>query len=128
MQDSGPSENESVAKNLSTSLGYIGFAGFGALVGLVAILLRRESLDPGAIVAIIVFYLAALSLISFLILRQISNLAGRSKEADKTIPDYEQPQAINSANVNQLNEARERPASVVENTTRTLDKVPVERK
>lgn len=128
VQDTGPSKNDSVAKNLSTSLGYIGIAGFGALVGLVAILMRRDSLDPAIIVLVVLFYLSALSLISLMTLHQISKFAGLSKEPRENIPDHEHSPQIYSSPANQLNEATERPASVVENTTRTLDKVPVERK
>lgn len=127
VQNAGSSENESVAKSLSTALGYIGFAGFGALVGLVAILLRRDSLEPAAIVAVVFFYLTALSAISFMILRQISNLAGSTNRTDKSVPNHEDPGQVYSAPANMLDEAKQRPASVVENTTRTLDKVPVER-
>ncbi|MCB1024056.1 MAG: hypothetical protein KDB79_06695 [Acidobacteria bacterium] len=128
MQTPDSPEKNSIAKSLSSSLGYIGFAGFLTLAGILAMLLKRESLDPGAIVGIIFLFLAALTTICYLILRQISKLADTPNKSNQNTPNYESPQELNSANANLLHEARERPASVVENTTRTLDKVPVERK
>ncbi len=120
-------ESISDAERLTVAFAIIGASGFGVLVGLVAILLGNNFPTEGVIITVIV-YLATLFGICFLTLRQISQLSHASKEKEKAYPvSYEAPQ-IGQANANQLEEAKQAPASVVEDTTRTLNKVPVERK
>ncbi len=120
-------ESKSDAERLTVAFAIIGASGFGVLVGLVAILLGNGFPTDGVIMTVIV-YLATLFGISFLTLRQISQLSHASKEKAQPYPEsYEAPQ-IGKANANQLEEPKQAPASVVEDTTRTLNKVPVERK
>ena len=118
---------QTVAENLSSSLGYIGgFGLFGFIF--VALVLVKNGVPPTALVFISLFYLASLFGICFLILRQTS---GFSK---KTLPKGEDIQSgihtgqLTSPSTARLEEYKEPITSVTENTTRTLDKVLVERK
>ncbi|NNF00279.1 MAG: zinc ribbon domain-containing protein [Pyrinomonadaceae bacterium] len=127
IQGEDESESTSVAKSLATSLGYIGAAGFGVLIGIIAILTKSD-IDPPALVAVIAFYLVALFGICFSILQMIPKVSGKRDQSRTTSPDHASPAQLDSPTTNQLEEAKVAPASVVENTTRTLDKVPIERK
>ena len=109
------------------SLGYIGLFGFLALVGIVAILINNGGDEP-LIVTVTAMFLATLFGICFIILKQISKLSGNTTESKQSNTDPSSTiKEINSPITNQLEEPRQAPASVIENTTRTLDKVKVER-
>ena len=119
-------EQKSISKTLASSLGYIGAAGFAVLIGIIAILAKNSRIDPPLLMMIILAYLGALTGVCWMILRQISIMSG-VKEKSKPEAEYAPPQALKSPTTNQLGEPTQPPASVVENTTRTFDKVPVER-
>ena len=127
MQDSIEPESTTVAKNLASSLGYIGAAGFGVLVGIIAIL-TQSNFDQPAIILVIGLYLATLFGICFSILRMIPKVAEKQDSSAGFTNQSSRPDQLNAPNTNRLEEPKQAPASVVENTTRTLDKVPVERK
>ncbi len=118
------SGNDSVAKGLATSLGYIGLFGFLSLVAIVAILIGNE-VDAPVIVVVTAMFLATLFGISFIILRQISKLSEKTTESNQTNTPSINVKELNSPITNQLEEPKHAPASVVEHTTRTLDKVPI---
>lgn len=122
------SDRASVAKNLSASLGYIPGVGFFCYI-FVVIALVKNGVPGNQIIPITFFYFAALFAICFLILRQTSILSkGERRPADKSLPEegasnYSTP--ITTARLRELREPGI--GSVIENTTRTLDKVRVER-
>ena len=120
-------ESTSVAKNLATSLGFIGVAGFGVLIGIIAILTKSD-FDQAALVLVVGLYLTTLFGICLSILRMIPKVSGNAETFQNNAPTFSKPSEIKSPTANQLEEPKQAPASVVENTTRTLDKVPVERK
>ena len=120
--------NESLAKSLSTSLGYIGFAGFLSLVGIIAILTKDRWFEPAALVLIVGLFLTTLFGISGMILKQIFKLSENNKTTTNTPETNFQPAELNPPTTNKLQAPTEAPASVVENTTKTLDEVMVERK
>lgn len=126
MQDNY-AEPTTVAQNLSTSLGYIGVAGFGLLVGLVVVLTRSD-FDQPAIIVVIALYLATLLAVCLSILRMIPKVSEKEGSSSNFTSQVSQPDQLSSPTTNQLEEPKQAPASVIENTTRTLDKVPVERK
>lgn len=113
---------------LVVALGVVAIGGLGTLAGILAILLDRIS-QTEPIVAFSVFYLAAWFGLCFMIMRQISklidaNLAGKIGFGSGKAQRTEQPAVqLPPKSTAQLEEFRQ-PASVVENTTRTLDKVP----
>lgn len=121
------SEQQSVLNTMITALIVVSTAGLGVLVGLMAIMLDKfPNPEPAFIFAI--FYLATLFGISFMIMRQISKLIDAKLKGNDV--DFESPRRreepliqLPPKTTNQLEEFRE-PASVIENTTRTLDEVP----
>lgn len=122
--DSGNSE--SVAERLASSLRWIGFGGFIALIALVGMVLKDNMLDA-AVVAIIAMFLTTLFGICFLMLWQISKLTAGQSNTTRVDSGASAPAELESKIPNQLEQPQQPPASVVENTTRTLDKVPITR-
>ena len=122
------SENaNAVCEGLSASLGYVGGFGFVGFI-FVALILVKNGVHPTALTFISFFYLAALVGVCFLILEQIR--AAREKSTAEKInfqSDF-QTVLLNAPNTAQLEEPKQQPISVTENTTRTLDEVLVERK
>ena len=124
------SEQQSVLNTMITALIVVCTAGLGVLVGLMAILLNNlPNPEPAVILAI--FYLATLFGIVFMIMRQVSKLIDAKLKGKET--DFESPRRREEPLVQlppkttaQLEDYRQ-PASVVENTTRTLDEVPLRR-
>ena len=119
---------KSISGLLVVSTTFIVIFGLGILVGLFAVLLGNGVPFDEA-VKIGIFYLAALTFICFLVLRPLSKHASnRDDQPRKTseMNTYKAPQ-LGKANPAALNEANIPVASVTEHTTRTLDKVLVER-
>lgn len=123
----GKSEQQSVLNTLITALIVVCTAGLGVLVGLMAILLDKlPNPEPAFLFAL--FYLATLFGIAFMITRQISKLIDAKLRGNdisapvRTIRDEPLVQ-LPPKTTNQLDDFRE-PASVVDNTTRTLEEVP----
>lgn len=120
------SEQQSVLNMLITALIVVCTAGLGVLVGLMAILLDKlQNPEPAFIFAL--FYLATLFGIAFMIMRQISKLIDAKlmgKELDfEPARRREEPLVqLPPKTTAQLGAFRE-PASVIENTTRTLDEI-----
>ena len=111
------------------ALSVVGIAGLGILIVLLAVLLNRVA-RPEPVFAFAVFYLAAWFGVCFMMMRQISKLVD-ANIAGKIRFDPEKSRQTGSPLVQlpprttaQLEEYRQ-PASVIENTTRTLDEVPV---
>jgi hypothetical protein len=120
-------EHQSVLNTLITALIVVCTAGLGVLVGLMAILLDRLP-NPEPVFVFALFYLATVFGIAFMIMRQISKLIdAKLKGSDvaapaRTLRDEPLVQ-LPPKTTNQLEDFRE-PASVVDNTTRTLEEVP----
>lgn len=124
-ENDGP---QSVLNTLITALIVVATAGLGVLIGLLAVLLDKVP-RPEPVIALAIFYLATVFGICFMIMRQISKMIDakldkRESRETATLQPLVQLPAKNTA---QLEEFRE-PASVIENTTRTLDEIPIGRK
>ena len=119
-------ETNSVAANLSQSMGYIGgFGMFGFIF--VILILVKNGVDRNALVLISLLYFAALFGICFLVIRQIS--ASSKKSPEKEIASNEpRPAYLRPVTTAQLPEPGDHPISITEHTTRTLDEVMIERK
>lgn len=115
----------SIAETLSTAIGFIGTFGLIGFIFLIRTLLGKN-VDEGLIVAVSFLYLATVFGICTMLLKQISNSKTAASNHDLQ-SDYAAPQ-IKSVNTNRLEESKQNPASVVEETTRTLDEMPLERK
>lgn len=124
----GKPGNQTMAATLSAAAGAIGLFG---LLGFVAIMwmMLRSGIDLVAGAGVTVIYLATLFGLCFLMLRQTAVLT-RAKAKRPTNGDDGSgaPAYLSRASTAQLSEPTDRPASVTEHTTKTLDKVPVERK
>ena len=120
-EDSGPA---SMVDSLLTSVAWITIGGFGILIGLVAVLLKN-GFDQKGIALIAVVYLAALFGLCYMLLSHLPKLIDakldRKNETTGPVESYQPP--LFAKNTAQLEEHRE-PASVTEQTTRTLDKIP----
>ena len=116
-------EDDSPLTSLITALIIIGTAGLGILVGLSAVLLQSIP-TVEAVLVFGVIYLAVLFGICFMIIRQITKLIdanlGSRRSSESEHRSAELPPARST---NQLEEFR-KPASVTDQTTRTLDKIP----
>lgn len=112
-------EKSEALEYLSMATGFVGLGGLGLTVGLIAILLNF-GVVPQVIVMLALAFLATVFGISFLMVRQISQMSNAYRPS--RIEAFENPQ-LNSPNTAQLEEPRY-PAqkSVTENTTQTLEK------
>lgn len=120
------SEQQSVLNTMITALIVVCTAGLGVLVGLMAILLDKlQNPEPAFIFAL--FYLATLFGIAFMIMRQVSKLIDAKLKgqdlATSTRSVRDEPLIqLPPKTTAQLDEHCQ-PASVIENTTRTLDEI-----
>lgn len=119
----------SLANNLSMSIGWVGAGGFFFFMFIVGIF-AKSGMPINQLIPIGLFYFAALFGICFMILRQIGILAGVDTGKDlRPSIDHSSPNYLKPVSTAQLDEPRDMGiGSVTENTTQTLDKVPVERR
>ena len=109
--------------NLAIALICVGCGGMLFLVGLLAVLLDK-AIASQVIVLLVGMYVAAWFGICYKLLGQISKLVDANLEDRKSQRSGITPVQLPARSTAQLEEFRE-PASVIENTTRTLDKIPV---
>lgn len=119
-------ENRSVAHNLSSALGAVAVFGILGFIAMLWVLLRNDIVWAGA-VWICLFYLMTVFGICAMMIKQIAALTGTQSSPQRGIHKWHQEKELISPTTAQLFEARE-PASVIENTTRTLDEIAVPRK
>jgi hypothetical protein len=114
-----------IATSLTRAVGWIGVIGLIAFVFIIKLLIENST-EPGAIVAISFMYLGAVFGICAYILSYIKSLH-KTRLIER---DTEKPGGLELRTriTKQLEHARTPPASVVENTTRTLDKLPLDTK
>lgn len=114
--------SRSALTNLTNVLGAVSVVGLGVLVALIAILLDKvDRFEP--VFAFSAVYLAVLFGICFMIMRQVSKLVDADLRARENSGAQKSAVQLPPRTTNQLEEFRE-PASVVENTTRTLAGIP----
>ncbi|MEQ1606304.1 MAG: hypothetical protein ABL999_15695 [Pyrinomonadaceae bacterium] len=119
-------ESMSVAENLSQAVGYVGGFGLLGFIFVCIVLLRRE-IPMEVFVPIAAFYLIALVAICWMMLRYSSQLTKMKVEASRSGDNFSDPHYLNPRTTTQLDEPAQQPASVIEHTTRTLDKTAVNR-
>lgn len=120
-------ESNSVAENLSQGISYIG--GFGLLGFIFGIyLMTRSGIAAGPVIVISFLYLATLFGICYMILRQTAPFTLKKKNhPDPELYDAVPQAYLSPVTTAQLPDPINSPLSVTENTTRTLDEVPIER-
>lgn len=123
IQKSSENQPKAMFDSLLTSLSTVALGGLGILVGLIAILLKKE-FDPFGIQVIAVAYLTVLGAITFMLASHIPKvLAAKSADEDRP-PQLIMPQLPHRTTA-QLEEGNFQPAvSVVEETTRNFESVP----
>jgi hypothetical protein len=116
---------KTMTDNLLTAATFVALGGLGIMVGLVSVLLKN-GFDHKGIMAIAVFYLAALSGICYMLLSQLPKLIEAKLQPKRETPEnYQTPAQLYARATAQLEEQRTGPASVTDHTTRTFDKVPL---
>ena len=110
--------------NILTTLFLVVMFGLGILVGLVAVLLGN-AVEPKIVMFITIAYLAAVFGICYTLLSQVPKLIDARLKASAEFAEPLRHRELEPLTTAQLPEPTERPASVTEHTTRTLDKVPV---
>lgn len=121
---------EMTTNSLTGSTVAVAWIGVAGLIGFIAVLkiLLESRLDPSAMVIILLAYLVTVFLLCAMMIGQFWKKP--ATDAKSIQPDeYLPPKNFRATGVEtaRLNEYHE-PASVVENTTRTLDQELVERK
>lgn len=111
-------KSSSVLGLFSAATAFVGLGGLGLTVGLITILLNF-SVRSEVVVMLAAAFLATVFGISFLMIRQISQMTNLPLNSKKNSSDNAQ---LNSPTTAQLGEYREPGLSVTENTTRTLKK------
>ena len=109
-------------QSISTAVSFIGLGGMIAII-IFALKLLKENVDISAVVAIIAMFLATILAIIYMTIRLMPQYLDQSKTNEKSFPDFVPPNQISSAKTARLEEPKQEPASVIENTTRTLDEV-----
>jgi len=112
--------------NILTTVFLVVMFGLGILVGLVAVLMG-SGMPQGPVVVIIIAYLAAIFGICYKLLTQVPRLIDARLRADGFAEESRQPARLTPLTTAQLEEYREPVMSVTDHTTKTLDKVPIER-
>ena len=123
-------EDDEVGKNsplnsLITTIAFVALGGLGILIGLLAMLLKQGvNHEPIAIIA--GMYLIALTAICFSLIRVMSKLIdSNTKEKAGSQHQVFQPVQLPAPNTAQLEEPKQQPFSVIDNTTRTFEKIPI---
>ena len=114
--------SKSMLDNVLTTLFLVVMFGLGILVGLVAVLLGN-GVNHETVTIIVVFYLVAVFSICYMLLSQVPKLIDAKLKPQRETPESYQPPQLAAKRTTQLEEHREPVGSVIENTTRTLDKV-----
>ncbi len=112
--------------NILTTLFLIVMFGLGILVGLVAVLLSND-VTTDIVLKIAVIYLVAIFGISFMLARQVPKLIDAKLRGFNLGRDNAQPSELKPPSTARLEEYRQPAASIIDHTTKTLDKIPVER-
>jgi hypothetical protein len=123
------SSSSQLAKPLAITV-MMGFVGF---IAVLKIILDNPRLDIPAVVLIVIAYLAALTIISAMMIGHMWKTSGdirvHAKKPNIDSDEYAPPRSFRGSNTHQLDEPVHQPiGSVTDNTTRTLDEVLVERR
>jgi hypothetical protein len=115
--------------HLARTLGAVLVVGLIGFVAILKLLIDSPRLDIPAVVIILVAYLAALTLIAAMCIGHMWKTAGniRVHPKEEAEPErYTRPSQFRATNTNQLGEPVNQPVgSVTDQTTRTLDEVPI---
>ena len=114
--------NRPILITLIISLGLVSIVGLGSNIGLIAMLLNNGVKDE-MVILLVGGYLLTLFGIVFMIGRQISKLIDNKIVKNTQVPEIVFPNQLSAPTTAQLEEPKQQPFSVTDNTTRTLDEV-----
>lgn len=115
---------KSVSENLASSLGYIGGFGLLGFIFVILVLIKNGVKGPD-LIFILIAYLGALFGICYLILQQIKSFSEKSAAKSFEFQSDFQNNQLAAAQTVQLEEAKQTPISITENTTRGFEKIPL---
>ncbi len=118
--------NQTAFQSISTAVTFVGLGGM-ILILIFALKLLKENVDISAVIAIIGMFLATILAIIYMTIRLMPQYLDKSKTSEKSFSDFVPPNSLSSANTAQLEEPKQTPASIAENTTRTLKEVFVKK-
>jgi hypothetical protein len=118
--------DKTVSRSLAESLGYIGVFGLVGFIFVLVILVKNGIGGPD-LMGILFLYLAAVFGVCFLVLRQIKNFTNAPVAPPPNFSNTQPLNQLGAPNTAQLEEPKQPPASVTDNTTRTLDEVLAKR-
>lgn len=113
--------------NILTTLFLVVLFGLGILIGLVAVLLGNN-VEPKFVMFIAIAYLGAVFGICYTLLSQVPKLIDAKLKAASAVQETSEPLQLRPVTTAQLGLPADMPPSVTDHTTRTLDKVQVERR
>lgn len=127
IEKSNSGEISSKYQNVS---GVVGAVGLGGMIALVVLSLKflKEGVDIGAIGVIIGMFLITILAMIYMIIRMMPRYLENSGPKTVSQPDYTARGSLRVAKTAQLEEPKQTPASVIEDTTRTLDEILVKNK
>lgn len=114
--------NQTAFQSISTAVTVVGLGGMIVIL-IFALKLLKENVDITAVVIIIAMFLATILAIIYMTIRLMPQYLDKSKPNEKSFPDFTAPNHLRSVTTAQLEEPKQTPASVIENTTRTLDEI-----
>lgn len=124
--------SNSSSHDLSRTLSLVVIMGVIGFVAVLKIILDNGRLDMPATVMVLIAYLAALTIISAMVIGHMWKTAGDFRVHTHRVDardDYMAPRSFRGSNTNQLGEPAQQPiGSVTDSTTRTLGEVFVETK
>ena len=112
-----PESNTGVITAFLTAITTLGVAGLAILFGGALVLKRKAQLDPELISIFMTFTFLLVSLIEFMLIRNLSKLLAPKESKVRSF----QPPVINDLRLPQHSTLGEPVPSVTENTTRTLE-------
>lgn len=116
------------SQHRSTAMAAAAIALGGLFITLIILMkLVGEGIEIGAVIAIAAMFLTSVIAMFFIALKMMPGLFERPGSAGVAESVYDPPKSLKTPNTARLESPTEQPASVIENTTRTLDKIPVER-
>lgn len=123
------SKNSDVQSKYQNIAGVVGAVGLGGMIAIVifALKLLKEGVDIGAIGVIIGMFLITILAIIYMVITLIPKYLEKPSSQEIAQTEYVAPRNLSAANTAQLEEPKQFPASVIEDTTRALDEVFVKK-
>lgn len=117
-----PATAVSKFQSIATTVTVIGLGGMIAIV-ILSLKLLKEGVDIAAIIPIIGMFLLTILAITYMVIKLVPRSSEKSGSKEIAKSEYEAPRSLPGANTARLESPKDFPASVVEDTTKALDEV-----